>query len=109
MAFWDESTEQLQAENGVHIDPQTRRVGIWRVVLVADLPFMDQRLNGKIPKVSNASSINEPRHSGIMVYGSLIVMQDEKHVVLVAGVLMNHRPHTKVPKVNIVPQESMSL
>ena len=26
-------------------------IGLWRIILVSDLPFSDQRLNGKIPKV----------------------------------------------------------
>jgi hypothetical protein len=26
-------------------------IGLWRIILVSSLPFSDQRLNGKIPKV----------------------------------------------------------
>lgn len=26
-------------------------IGKWRIIVVRDLPFSDQRLNGKIPKV----------------------------------------------------------
>ena len=50
VAFWDEITLKAQelverriGENGF--------IGKWRVVVVQDLPFADQRLNGKIPKV----------------------------------------------------------
>lgn len=52
VAFWDEITLKAQelverriGENGF--------IGKWRVVVVQDLPFADQRLNGKIPKVLN--------------------------------------------------------
>ena len=52
VAFWDEITLKAQelverriGENGF--------IGKWRVVVVRDLPFADQRLNGKIPKVLN--------------------------------------------------------
>ena len=29
-------------------------IGKWRIVVVRELPFTDQRLNGKIPKVGRA-------------------------------------------------------
>ena len=56
VAFWDEITVKAQelverriGENGF--------IGNWRVVVVRDLPFADQRLNGKIPKVVNLWSL----------------------------------------------------
>ena len=30
-------------------------IGKWRVMVVKELPFTDQRLNGKIPKVGSAN------------------------------------------------------
>ncbi|GJP42949.1 hypothetical protein CLOM_g2469 [Closterium sp. NIES-68] len=51
VAFWDDVTAAAQAEAGVVPDPATMRVGLWRIVIVKDLPFVDQRRNGKIPKI----------------------------------------------------------
>ncbi|CAI5494947.1 unnamed protein product [Closterium sp. Naga37s-1] len=51
VAFWDEVTAAAQAEAGVVPDAGTMRVGLWRIVIVKDLPFVDQRRNGKIPKI----------------------------------------------------------
>lgn len=50
MAFWDEITRVAQEAEGRKIGDD-HMVGKWRIVLVHDLPFSDQRLNGKIPKV----------------------------------------------------------
>lgn len=52
VAFWDDITLNAQQAEGVSPDPVTGHVGVWRVVLVKNLPFLDQRRNGKIPKVS---------------------------------------------------------
>ncbi|CAI7783367.1 unnamed protein product [Closterium sp. NIES-54] len=51
VAFWDDVTAAAQAEAGVVPDAGTMRVGLWRIVIVKDLPFVDQRRNGKIPKI----------------------------------------------------------
>ena len=51
MAFWDEITFAAQEAESTRIGVD-RMVGKWRVVIISDLPFSDQRLNGKIPKVS---------------------------------------------------------
>ncbi|KAL8230871.1 hypothetical protein R6Q57_000649 [Mikania cordata] len=50
VAFWDEITLATQEEHG-HIINDDRFIGKWRVVIVKNLPFRDQRLNGKIPKM----------------------------------------------------------
>lgn len=50
VAFWDEVTLAAQEEEG-HKIGENGYIGKWRIVIVKDLPFMDQRLNGKIPKV----------------------------------------------------------
>uniref|UniRef100_A0A0D9VZH1 TOD1/MUCI70 glycosyltransferase-like domain-containing protein n=1 Tax=Leersia perrieri TaxID=77586 RepID=A0A0D9VZH1_9ORYZ len=50
VAFWDEVTRAAQQEEGNRID-EDHRIGLWRIILVRDLPFSDQRLNGKIPKL----------------------------------------------------------
>ena len=50
VAFWDEITLQTQEAERHELD-DNHMIGIWRVVVVRKLPFADQRLNGKIPKV----------------------------------------------------------
>jgi hypothetical protein len=50
VAFWDEVTLTTQEAEGHKID-ENDHIGKWRIVIVKDLPFTDQRLNGKIPKV----------------------------------------------------------
>ena len=52
VAFWDDVTLASFELQGVVPDPESRRVGLWRIVVVKNLPFEDQRRNGKIPKVS---------------------------------------------------------
>lgn len=50
VAFWDEITRMTQESQGNRIG-ENHSIGLWRIVIVRDLPFTDQRLNGKIPKV----------------------------------------------------------
>ncbi|KAH7524040.1 hypothetical protein FEM48_Zijuj06G0076100 [Ziziphus jujuba var. spinosa] len=50
VAFWDEITVASQQLAGHRIGDDGF-IGKWRIVVVRDLPFSDQRLNGKIPKV----------------------------------------------------------
>jgi len=50
VAFWDEVTRASQEEEGNKIG-EDNMIGLWRIILVSDLPFSDQRLNGKIPKL----------------------------------------------------------
>ncbi|EPS72834.1 hypothetical protein M569_01921 [Genlisea aurea] len=50
VAFWDEITLAAQESVGIKVDPN-HFIGKWRIVIVNDLPFRDQRLNGKIPKM----------------------------------------------------------
>lgn len=50
VAFWDEITRETQESEG-HIIGEDHMIGKWRIVVVRQLPFKDQRLNGKIPKV----------------------------------------------------------
>ncbi|PKI35089.1 hypothetical protein CRG98_044529, partial [Punica granatum] len=49
VAFWDTITLATQESEG-HKVGEDRFIGKWRIVVVNDLPFTDQRLNGKIPK-----------------------------------------------------------
>ncbi|KAI5074084.1 hypothetical protein GOP47_0010045 [Adiantum capillus-veneris] len=50
VAFWDKITLEAQALKGRAPD-NDRKIGHWRIVVVENLPFNDQRLNGKIPKM----------------------------------------------------------
>ncbi|XP_008466626.2 probable hexosyltransferase MUCI70 isoform X1 [Cucumis melo] len=50
VAFWDEVTLSVQESAG-RVIGEGGFIGKWRVVVVRDLPFADQRLNGKIPKM----------------------------------------------------------
>lgn len=50
VAFWDEVTLSTQEAEGKVIDDDDM-IGRWRIIVVRSLPFVDQRLNGKIPKV----------------------------------------------------------
>ncbi|XP_058725234.1 probable hexosyltransferase MUCI70 [Vicia villosa] len=50
VAFWDEITLKAQELVGRRVG-DNGFVGKWRIVVVQDLPFSDQRLNGKIPKM----------------------------------------------------------
>lgn len=50
MAFWDEVTRSTQEAEGKVIGDDGM-IGRWRIIVVRSLPFVDQRLNGKIPKV----------------------------------------------------------
>ncbi|KAL6527414.1 hypothetical protein OROGR_016504 [Orobanche gracilis] len=50
VAFWDEITLATQEAEGNKFD-DSHFIGNWRIIIVRDLPFRDQRLNGKIPKM----------------------------------------------------------
>ncbi|KAL8547111.1 hypothetical protein ACS0TY_006726 [Phlomoides rotata] len=50
VAFWDEITLATQEAEGNKVD-ESHFIGKWRIIIVRDLPFRDQRLNGKIPKM----------------------------------------------------------
>ncbi|PPD70022.1 hypothetical protein GOBAR_DD33101 [Gossypium barbadense] len=50
VAFWDEITLAAQELQGNKIGDDGF-IGKWRIVIVKNLPFVDQRLNGKIPKM----------------------------------------------------------
>ncbi|KAJ9140886.1 hypothetical protein P3X46_031478 [Hevea brasiliensis] len=50
LAFWDEITLAAQELKGRTIG-EDHFIGKWRIVVARDLPFMDQSLNGKIPKM----------------------------------------------------------
>ncbi|XP_047321557.1 probable hexosyltransferase MUCI70 [Impatiens glandulifera] len=62
VAFWDEITLAAQELEGRKI-AENRFIGKWRIVVVMDLPFSDQRLNGKIPKMLSHRLFPRARYS----------------------------------------------
>ncbi|KAL5704933.1 hypothetical protein ACHQM5_023290 [Ranunculus cassubicifolius] len=62
VAFWDDVTLATQETSGKRIG-EDRMIGKWRIVVVKDLPFSDQRLNGKIPKMLSHRLFPEARYS----------------------------------------------
>ncbi|XVF68181.1 hypothetical protein PTKIN_Ptkin10aG0183700 [Pterospermum kingtungense] len=62
VAFWDEITLQTQEAYRQNID-DNHMIGLWRVVVVRELPFADQRLNGKIPKMLAHRLFPQARYS----------------------------------------------
>ncbi|XP_068661322.1 probable hexosyltransferase MUCI70 [Aristolochia californica] len=62
VAFWDEITKSAQEAQGKRIGAD-RMIGKWRIVVVRDLPFTDQRLNGKIPKLLSHRLFPQARYS----------------------------------------------
>ncbi|PKA65957.1 hypothetical protein AXF42_Ash010366 [Apostasia shenzhenica] len=62
VAFWDEITRVAQEIEGNKIGDDSM-IGKWRIVIVKDLPFADQRLNGKIPKMLSHRLFPQARYS----------------------------------------------
>ncbi|CAK9171759.1 unnamed protein product [Ilex paraguariensis] len=62
VAFWDEITLAAQEAEGRKIG-ENHFIGKWRIVIVRDLPFRDQRLNGKIPKMLGHRLFPHARYS----------------------------------------------
>ncbi|GAB2219041.1 hypothetical protein Droror1_Dr00006668 [Drosera rotundifolia] len=62
VAFWDEITVSVQQSRG-HKVGEDHHIGHWRIVVARDLPFSDQRLNGKIPKMLGHRLFPRARYS----------------------------------------------
>ncbi|GAB4839401.1 hypothetical protein Ancab_028925 [Ancistrocladus abbreviatus] len=62
VAFWDEVTVSMQESQGQKIG-HDHYIGNWRIVVVRNLPFRDQRLNGKIPKMLGHRLFPHARYS----------------------------------------------
>ncbi|XP_057973403.1 probable hexosyltransferase MUCI70 isoform X2 [Malania oleifera] len=62
VAFWDEITLATQEAEGRRIG-EDHFIGKWHIVVVRDLPFTDQRLNGKIPKMLGHRLFPHARYS----------------------------------------------
>ncbi|KAL2634534.1 hypothetical protein R1flu_006013 [Riccia fluitans] len=63
VALWDEITLKTQTSRQRAPDPLTRKIGLWRIVIVRNLPFSDQRRNGKIPKMLNHRLFPQAKYS----------------------------------------------
>lgn len=76
--FVDEETEtSLDEYEGFQ---STKRVGLWRVVVVRNLPYTDARRNGKIPKLLLHRLFPNVRFS-IWVDGKLELVQDPYRIL----------------------------
>ncbi|KAI8014099.1 hypothetical protein LOK49_LG05G03560 [Camellia lanceoleosa] len=62
VAFWDEITLAAQEAEGHRIG-ENQFIGKWRILIVRNLPFRDQRLNGKIPKMLSHRLFPHARYS----------------------------------------------
>ncbi|GJM93131.1 hypothetical protein PR202_ga09660 [Eleusine coracana subsp. coracana] len=62
VAFWDEVTLSTQEAEGKVIGDDGM-IGRWRIIVVKGLPFVDQRLNGKIPKMLTHRLFSKARYS----------------------------------------------
>ncbi|KAK3165441.1 hypothetical protein QOZ80_1AG0033240 [Eleusine coracana subsp. coracana] len=62
VAFWDEVTLSTQEAEGKVIGDDGM-IGRWRIIVVKGLPFVDQRLNGKIPKMLTHRLFPKARYS----------------------------------------------
>uniref|UniRef100_A0A5B7AQM4 TOD1/MUCI70 glycosyltransferase-like domain-containing protein n=1 Tax=Davidia involucrata TaxID=16924 RepID=A0A5B7AQM4_DAVIN len=62
VAFWDEITLAAQEKEGRRIG-EDQYIEKWRIVIVKNLPFQDQRLNGKIPKMLGHRLFPHARYS----------------------------------------------
>ncbi|XP_058069162.1 probable hexosyltransferase MUCI70 [Magnolia sinica] len=62
VAFWDEITRSTHEAEGKRIGEDSM-IGKWRIVVVKDLPFTDQRLNGKIPKMLSHRLFPQAKYS----------------------------------------------
>ncbi|KAJ0257937.1 hypothetical protein HA466_0087200 [Hirschfeldia incana] len=76
--FVDEGTESiLKRERGLN---GTKKVGIWRVVVVHNLPYLDGRRNGKVPKLLVHRMFPNARYS-LWIDGKLELVVDPYQIL----------------------------
>ncbi|KAG5378825.1 hypothetical protein IGI04_026667 [Brassica rapa subsp. trilocularis] len=76
--FVDEETESiLKRERGLN---DTKKVGIWRVVVVHNLPYSDGRRNGKVPKLLVHRMFPNARYS-LWIDGKLELVVDPYQIL----------------------------
>ncbi|TKW26317.1 hypothetical protein SEVIR_3G180200v4 [Setaria viridis] len=76
--FLDEETEAA-LKKSTTID-HTKRIGLWRVVVVRNLPYSDARRNGKVPKLLLHRLFPNVRYS-IWIDGKLKLVRDPYQVL----------------------------
>ncbi|KAK6934254.1 Protein of unknown function DUF616 [Dillenia turbinata] len=76
--FIDEETEAYM-KNSSLLD-NTKRVGLWRIIVVHDVPFSDARRNGKIPKLLLHRLFPRVRYS-IWIDGKLQLVVDPYQIL----------------------------
>ncbi|KAF6155842.1 hypothetical protein GIB67_039173 [Kingdonia uniflora] len=77
--FVDEETEVYMKNTSVILD-DTKKVGIWRVVVVYNLPYADARRNGKVPKLLLHRIFPNARYS-IWIDGKLQLVVDPYQIL----------------------------
>ncbi|KAM7255252.1 hypothetical protein ACFE04_020493 [Oxalis oulophora] len=76
--FVDEQTEAYLKANS-YLD-STRKIGIWRIVVVHNLPYTDGRRTGKIPKLLSHRMFPDARFS-IWIDGKLELVADPHQIL----------------------------
>ncbi|KAK9269504.1 hypothetical protein L1049_001279 [Liquidambar formosana] len=76
--FIDEETEAFM-KNSSALD-STKRVGLWRIVVVRNTPYMDARRNGKVPKLLLHRIFPNVRYS-IWIDGKLQLVVDPYQIL----------------------------
>ncbi|CAD6333185.1 unnamed protein product [Miscanthus lutarioriparius] len=87
--FLDEETEAAIKNSTTYVQKKiknsttighTKRIGLWRVVVVRNLPFTDARLNGKVPKLLLHRLFPNVQYS-IWIDGKLKLVRDPYQVL----------------------------
>ncbi|KAL4563211.1 hypothetical protein LXL04_027247 [Taraxacum kok-saghyz] len=76
--FIDEETETF-LRNSSHLD-DSKKIGLWRVVVIYNLPYTDPRRNGKVPKLLSHRLFPNARYS-IWLDGKLMLMVDPYQIL----------------------------
>ncbi|XP_020223751.1 uncharacterized protein LOC109805890 isoform X2 [Cajanus cajan] len=76
--FIDEETEMYM--KNVSILSSSRRVGLWRIIVVHNIPYADSRRNGKIPKLLLHRIFPNVRYS-IWIDGKLELVMDPYQIL----------------------------
>ncbi|XP_042752177.1 probable hexosyltransferase MUCI70 isoform X2 [Lactuca sativa] len=76
--FVDEETEKFLRNSG-HLD-DSKKIGLWRVVVIYNLPYTDPRRNGKVPKLLSHRLFPNAKYS-IWLDGKLMLMVDPYQIL----------------------------
>ncbi|PWZ10669.1 hypothetical protein Zm00014a_027953 [Zea mays] len=81
--FLDEETEAAIKNTTIG---HTKKIGLWRVVVVRNLPFTDARRNGKVPKLLLHRLFPNARYS-IWIDGKLKLVRDPYQIIRIVSFL----------------------